>query len=362
MRAVAGRVGVTRHARSTTVGVLYPPRFHSDPAAYDAAVARLAADPRLTVLAEPYEDDAALRTRRSRPGYERAPGDDTPLTSAQLAVFERIDVALALDLPFDVDRVAPRLRWVQAAGAGIGQLRTAGLQRGGVRLTNASGAAAPEIAEFVLGRILQHRKRFDELAELQRAHEWRPRYGRSLVGATIGLVGVGSINSAVARLAHAFGMVVLASRRDVRAGRPEGVDELFAAADLHDMVARCDVVVAALPETDETVGCFDAACFAAMPPGSFFCNVGRGSAVVDSALREALVSGHLGGAALDVFGQEPLDPDDPYWSTPRLQISAHCSSVPAASIAAVHSLFDDNLGRFLSDAPLVNEVDLSRGY
>jgi phosphoglycerate dehydrogenase-like enzyme len=175
-------------------------------------------------------------------------------------------------------------------------------------------------------------------------------------------VGLGSINSALARLAHAVGMVVLATRRDPAGGRPTDVDELLAREDLLELAARSDVVVAALPETDETLGLFDDTFFAAMRPGSLFCTVGRGSAVVDGDLHRALRSGHLGGAALDVFAQEPLGPDDPYWSIPRVQVSAHCSSVPAASIAAVHAVFATNLRRFLAGEPLTNEVDLSRGY
>lgn len=351
-------------AEPLRVGVLYPPGHHDRPEDFETEISRLRAmEPvggrRLEVIVEPYEDTPSLRTRRSTPGFSRAAGDVTPVTDAQRAAFRRIEVALVLDLPFDTPVIAPNLRWVQSVATGIGQLLSAGLREGGVRLTNAAGTAAPEIAEFVIARLLEHCKRLPEIRAVQRRREWRPLYGRSLNGATIGLVGLGAINSSVAVLGAAFGMRVLACRRSLLPH--PAVDEVFLPAQLPEMVSECDFIVAALPETPETVGIFDERFFASVAPGAWFCNVGRGSAVVDEALRSAIASGHLSGAALDVFREEPLPPEDPYW-TDGVDVSAHCSSAPSVAIRRAHELFRDNLRRYLADEFLRNEVDLDRRY
>src|SRR5690606_31873090 len=128
-------------------------------------------------------------------------------------------------------------------GTGIGQLATAGLQGNGIRLTNAAGTSAPEIAEFVLARVFEHHKRLPEIADAQRSADWRPHYGRGLSGTTIGLVGLGGINSAVASLARTLGMRVLASRRSHDVPHPD-VDVLHHPDRLAEMASECDVVVA----------------------------------------------------------------------------------------------------------------------
>lgn len=345
------------------VGVLYPDTvFHRDDADFRRQIERIQqVDPRVEVLVAPYLESSELRTRRSMPAFVRGEHDETPLDDEQRRLFERVEVALALDLPFDTPSLAPNLAWVQSVGAGIGQLVSAGLGRAPIRLTNSAGAAAPEIAEFVIARILEHRKRLPEIRAAQDQREWRPIFGRSLAGSTIGLVGLGAINSEVARLARALGLRVVACRRS-RTETPPDVDVLFTTDQMAAMVAECDVVVSALPETPETVGLFDRDLFAAMAPGAFFCNVGRGSAVVDEDLRDALRSGHLGGAALDVFNAEPLPADDPWWSCPGVEVSAHCSSIPPNSIGRLHEIFRDNLRRYLDGEPLRNEVDLARSY
>lgn len=347
---------MTIPAPGCTVGVLFPERFHPDHASYELALDRLRDEhPDVQVLVAPYEDRAERRTRRGRPGYVRAADDVDELDAAQLEAFARMDVALALDLPYDVAALAPRLRWVQAVGAGTGQLLSAGVPSSTIRLTNAAGTSAPEIAEFVLARALEHTTELRRLDELQAEQRWKPVYGRALRDQTIGLVGLGSINLAVARLASAFGMRVLGVRR--RLGRPPTyVDELHPIDRLVDVVAECDVVVSALPEAPGTVELFDADVFAAMRPGSLFCNVGRGSAVDEAALLAALSAGTPAAAALDVFADEPLPPGHPFWTHPAVRVSAHCSSVPARSIERVHELFRRNLARFLAGEPLENEV------
>ncbi len=349
---------------AVVVGLLYPPEWYGPRESFAAAIRELEElDARVEVIAEPYVEPHELRSARGKPDPERLRDQAPPLTDAQRAAFERVHVALAIDLPFDVASVAPNLSWVQSVGAGTGQLQSAGLADAGIRLTTAAGANAVGIAEFALGRVLQHWKRFPEIDEAQTRHHWEPRYGRELAGSTLGLLGLGAINSAVAARAAAFDLRVVATRRSATAGATAPhADVLYPAAELHAMLREADAVVAAVPETAETTGLMDAAAFAAMPRGAFFCNVGRGSLVDEPALIDALERGHLGGAALDVASVEPLPADHPLWDAPRLLLSPHSAAAPAALFANLHRLFAANLGRFLAGEPLENEVDPDRGY
>lgn len=342
-----------------TIGVLYPPAWAGPPAAFETLLASTrAVDPRLEVVVEPYEEGQHLRTLRGTPaGAAEARRLVVPPTDAQRAVLGRVHAVVAIDLPFDVATLAPHLSWVQGVGAGYGQLLSAGLADAGIRFTNAAGVNAVGIAEFVVGRLIQERKSFRALDAAQVTHEWTPVYGTELAGTTVGLIGLGAIQTAVARRLAAFDVRVLACRRSARPGdTAPDVAELFPVDDLGSMLGRCDTVVAAVPETPETIGLMDAAAFAAMRPGSFFVNVGRGSLCDEAALIAALASGHLRGAALDVTRVEPLPADDPLWDAPNLYLSFHCSSAPSALFENLHRLWNANIRRWLDGEPLTNEV------
>jgi phosphoglycerate dehydrogenase-like enzyme len=346
------------------VGIFYPTDWYGDPEGFKAEVAALEAlDPAIRVVVEGYDEPHALRSARGKPHDESLRAEAPSLTDAQRAAFGRVEVAIAIDLPFAVDTVAPNLRWVQAVGAGTGQLQSAGLAAAGIRLTTSAGSNAVAIAEFALGRLIQDAKRFREIEALQVEHRWDPLYGTQLAGSTLGLIGLGAINSAVARRAAAMDLRVLATRRSATPGSTApDVDQLYPTSDLHSMLAECDAVIAAVPETPETVGLVDRAAIAAMKPGAFFCNVGRGSLVDEAALVDALVAGTLRAAALDVASEEPLPADNPLWDAPNLLLSYHCASSPGALFANLHGLVRDNLRRYLDGEPLRNEVDLGRGY
>jgi phosphoglycerate dehydrogenase-like enzyme len=341
------------------LAVLYPRVWFADQAAFDASLdAVRAVDPRVEVLVVPYEEGQHLRTLRGSPqGVATARAEAPSLTEEQREMFARVHGVLALDLPFDVGAVAPGLAWVQGIGAGYAQLESAGLAEAGIRLTNASGVNSVAIAEFVVGRILEERKGFRELHALQQEHRWEPVYAPELADTTVGLVGLGAINAAVARRLQAFDVRVLACRRTARPGdTAPDVDELFPAAQLHDMLGRCDTVVAAVPESPDTIGLMDAAAFAAMAPGSFFVNVGRGTLVDEPALIDALCRGHLRGAALDVASLEPLPADHPLWDAPNLYLSYHCSADPVALFPNLHRLWLENVRRFVAGEPLLQQV------
>ena len=336
------------------VGVLYPGEWNAD---FDQHMGELAAvDPRVEIVVEPYEEPSELRCGRGVPPYDGLRHLTPPLSAAQRAALARIECCVALDLPFEVAAVAPRLRWVHALGAGVAQLESAGLREAGIRLTNTSGANATSIAEFVLARILGEFKQVRRLDTTQQRKQWLPVYGEAIAQKTVGLIGFGPINQAVARRARAFDLEVIVLRRS--AARTELADEVVGPDGLHDMLGRCDVVVAAVPESPETHELFDSAAFAAMREGSMFVNVGRGSLVHEPALVAALHSGKLRAAAIDVTAVEPLPGDSPVWDAPNIYISAHCSTDPNGFFEWVHRVFADNVARYLAGEPLVNEIRL----
>ncbi|MEU0938571.1 D-2-hydroxyacid dehydrogenase [Embleya sp. NPDC005971] len=352
-------------AAPIVVGIMYPAGWDIRPAhvlAADLDAVR-ALDPRLEIVDCRYVEPEGLRTARGRPGAADRPElrDLAPvLTAEQRDLLARAEIVLVADLPFDVADLAPRLRWVQSCAAGNGQLLSAGLPSERIRLTTAAGVNGAPIAEFVFARLLAFVKRHRDLDALQRARRWQPTFGGSIQGGTLGLIGVGGIGSQLARRAKAFGMTVHATRRRVQVPA-EHVDRLFHPDDLHEMLAGCDAVVSAAPETADTVGTMDAAAFAAMREGAFYCNVGRGSFVVEPDLIAALRAGRPGGAALDVVATEPLPADDPLWDAPNLYLSAHCSSAALEHFTEVFRLFRDNLARYLAGEELRNRVDAQAG-
>lgn len=330
-----------------TVVVAFP--WNAD----DAMLAPLRAEfPDLEIVAQPYVGQFG----------QHVPGESLEPSAAELAVWARAGAAMALDVPKGIGELAPGLGWVQAIGAGIDHLTHSGLPDGCV-ITNAAGVAAAPIAEFAIGRLLAVWKRFGEIDEAQRAHEWKAKFGRSVEGLTLGIIGLGAIGTAVAVRARAFEMHTIGTRRSYQEGHEHpAVDELRGTGDLHEVLARCDGVVVSAPGTQETENLFDAAAFAAMKPGAVFCNVGRGSLVDEPALIAALTSGHLGAAILDVTRQEPLPADDPLWDAPNIFISPHCSTAQDRYNEKLLALFADNLGRYLRGEELRNVVDRHAGY
>jgi phosphoglycerate dehydrogenase-like enzyme len=348
---------------SIVVGVLYPQEWYLSDDGFAAELSAIeAVDPAIEVVSVAYADSQEIRTARSAGAVAGVDYEAQEISPTNRARLGRLHVALAIDLPPDITGLAPDLRWVQAVGSGTGQLQACGLDGAGVTLTSNGGSNAVGIAEFALGRLIEARKRFRAIDRRAEEHRWDAVFGEQLSGQTIGLLGYGSINRAVAARAAAFDMTVLALRRTPGCPREPPVERFYRPAELHEMLGRCSAVIAAVPETPEAEAMMDAAAFAAMPPGAFFANVGRGVLVDEAALVAALESGQVGAAAIDVARVEPLPPDDPLWDAPNLRISAHCSSVPTALLPNVHRLFRENLRRFLDGERLEATVSASRGY
>jgi phosphoglycerate dehydrogenase-like enzyme len=319
-----------------------------------------AVDPRIEVVGLPVDPNVdSLAIPPDQP-HDEPPHWAVGQAAERGKSLERAEVLIQLHTPKNLMSLAPRLRWLQGIGAGVDQFAAAGVTRDRVVVTNASGLGAVSMSEFVIGRLLQIWKRFPEAEEFQRRHEYVRTYGRTFAGSTIGIVGLGSIGEAVAARARAMGVHVLGLRRS--AGQPGAeagsAHEQFAPPQLHEMLARCDAVVVAAPATPETHHLIDGAAFAAMKPGTVLVNVARGSLVDEEAILDALASGQLSAAALDVFEEEPLPANDPLWDTPGVYVSAHSSVSVDRYLDDVFDLFEDNLRRYVAGETLRNVVDM----
>lgn len=256
------------------------------------------------------------------------------------------------------------LRWVQAFGAGVEDcLASPFIGERGILLTNVQRVLAPAMAEHVMALALSLARQLPAYRDHQRDGLWRRAGGPevTLQGRTMLVVGLGGVGTEVAERAHAFGMTVTAIRNSDRPGPPT-VSRVGQSAALHDFLREADVVVNTLPLTDETRHMFDARAFAAMKPGAWFINVGRGATVVTADLTQALEAGHVGAAALDVTDPEPLPSDHPLWRMPNVIITPHVAPNSEVNIDSRWALFRENLRRYVAGEPMLSVVDTSRGY
>ncbi|MDQ3514953.1 MAG: D-2-hydroxyacid dehydrogenase [Chloroflexota bacterium] len=246
--------------------------------------------------------------------------------------------------------LAPRLRWVQATSAGVGQyVQRLGLADSDLLVTTASGVHAQPLTEFVFAALLFHTKRVAHMQAEQRAHHWERFCALELDGRTMAIIGPGRIGRKVGQVARCFGMTVWAMARTHDPDRAVvlGVDRLFARADLHTMLAGADCVVLCAPHTPETDGLLDRAAIAALKPGVVLVNIARGAVVDEDALVEALRDGTIGFAALDVFRTEPLPGDSPLWDLPNVLVAPHSASTVDTENTKLTDRFLQNLGHYL---------------
>lgn len=274
----------------------------------------------------------------------------------------------------------PSLRWIQIHFAGIDHVEQHPLLGTNVMITTLSGAAVPQMAEFAMMALLglghrlpgimaeRAKKRWTE----DRFERFRPR---ELRGSTVGLIGYGSIAREIARLSHAFGATVLATKRDLMhleddgyclegLGDPhaERVHRLYPPQAVVSMVPLCDFVVVTVPLTADTRGSIGKRVLAAMKPSAYLIDISRGGVVDHGALVEALNEKRIAGAALDVYPVEPPPENSPLWEMPNVILSPHVAGASADYYARAADLFGENLRRYLDGQPLLNRYDPKRGY
>jgi phosphoglycerate dehydrogenase-like enzyme len=247
---------------------------------------------------------------------------------------------------------APKLEWVQTTSSGVGQLvHRLGLASSNLRVSTASGVHAEPLAEFVMLVLLSHMKQLSRLQADQKAHRWERYCGDELPGKEMAIVGPGRIGKRVAEVAHAFGMTVTAMgrRNDPERARELGVDRMYSREDLHEMLSCADCVVLCCPHTPETENLIDAGAFSAMKDGVVFVNISRGPVVVEEALYNALTSGKIGFAGLDVFRTEPLPAESPFWDLPNVLVSPHSASTAYSENGKITDIFCHNLECYLGN-------------
>ena len=261
----------------------------------------------------------------------------------------------------DLVRERPSVQWIHLISAGADRLLELDLPFERLRISKSSGVHTATISEYVLGAALYFTNGFDDYSAQQRRREWR-REGRSggLEGATLGIVGLGAIGTAVARRAKAFGMRVIGSKRSPSA--VEGVDRVLGPDGIVELMATSDVVAVILPLTPHTRGLVDRDAIAAMKPGAVFVNVGRGHVVDESALIDALRSGRLRGAVLDVFDEEPLPPSSPLWDLDDVLITPHVAGETSSYMRKCVEIFATNWRSLTTGGSLRTPVERGRGY
>ncbi|MBM3810863.1 MAG: D-2-hydroxyacid dehydrogenase [Acidimicrobiia bacterium] len=270
---------------------------------------------------------------------------------------------VSLDLFRDVFLQTKKLRWIHSLSAGVENTLFPELIESPVPLTNASGVFSRSLAEFVIAGALYFDKKIQQMQQNQKQGRWVNMDVDELHGKTMGIVSYGSIGRACAKLARAFGMKVLATRR-----RPELcdgdelVDKAYAPSQVAEMMAASDFVVICSPLTPSTRGLIGPAELAAMKPSAILMNVGRGPVVVEDALIAVLREGKIRGAALDVFDKEPLPEGHPFYSMENVLLSPHSADHTPGWTEASMQFFIENFGRFHRGQPLLNIVNKREGY
>lgn len=254
---------------------------------------------------------------------------------------------------------APKLRWVQSIFAGVEKLSP--FIPDDVVLTNGSGVHGPKAAEYGICALLMLNSQVPQLMASQRKRKWEPRFTPVIAGKKVVIVGTGKLGLALAEQAHHFKMKVIGVSRSGKA--VAGFDMVLPISQLESVLPQADFLVSTLPNTPEARHRLSAQQFALMPRGAGFLSIGRGQAIDEKAMAEALRSGQLGGAVLDVFEIEPLPETSPLWEMDNVVISGHCAIDDLdAYLARAIDIFKANLHRHIAGEPLENVVDTRLGY
>lgn len=250
------------------------------------------------------------------------------------------------------------LKWIHTSSIGVDVLLTEEIVGGNIVVSNSRGVCERPIAEWILGVLLMFTKDLRRTVELQIARTWLHRETEPILGRKVLIVGPGPVGRETALLLRGAGMEVTIVGRSAR--RDDQLGDIHAFAELDRLVGAADDVVLTLPLTEETRGLFNAERLARMRPGARLINVGRGAVVVEADLLAAIDSGRLGGAALDVFEQEPLAPDHAFWSRGNILVSPHASGDLVGWRGRVAERFAANLHLWKAGEQLNDVVDLSR--
>jgi len=272
----------------------------------------------------------------------------------------RTEVLMAYGVPPGLLPAMPKLRWAQAMMAGVEAWIALPDLPDKLLLTCARGTHKESMPENIIGALLYAAKPYAAAVENQKQKIWVQSPAQPLTGKTLGILGLGAIGQDVARVAAALGLRVVGTRR-----RPQAVAdvaEVFPAERTPEVLAQSDFVLLLLPATRETDNFINASRLGMMKPGAWLLNFGRGHLIKDDDLIAAVKARKIAGAILDVFRQEPLPADHPFWTTEGIIVLPHIGGPHPQRDQIVARLFVDNLGRYLNGKPLKEIVDRAAGY
>lgn len=322
-----------------------------------------------TIFVLTEENNPQLRLLSRLPKNIRVVTGKTAADAAPIA--PEIDAVLAWsgsiggakgDIPQMLE-LAPNLKWIHTRWAGMDSMLFPGLIESPVIVTNAKGVFAESLAEFVLAAILFFAKDFPRMRRNQKEGVWEPFDVEVISGKSVGIFGFGEIGRACGAKCAALGMNVLASRRNPEKAKNEPlVKKFYAPEQLKEMAAASDYFVVTAPLTPETRGVMNAEVFKALPEHAVFINIGRGAVVDEKALTAALQSKSIRGAALDVFIEEPLPKEHPFYSLENVLLSPHTADHTATWLDDTMNCFIENAIRFSKGESLKNIVDKKLGY
>lgn len=289
----------------------------------------------------------------------------TPEERAQ--AFTGADVLIATRITADEFGLARQVRWIHTTAVGLGGLLPRPLVESNVVVTNTRGVHSESIAEHAIALALGVRRRFAVAGAAQAERRWvqtelMTAQAPPLRETCLLVLGLGSIGSRIADLAAGLGMTVLGIRRRRDQPKPASVSDVGGPEHLREWLPRADIVVLAVPQTNDTRALLGDAEFRLMRPSAILINVARGGLVDEKALERAVLEGRIAGAGLDAFVREPLAPESPLWSLPNVLITPHSASFRGDYWEPVMDLFRENLERFRKDEPLLNVVDKVHRY
>jgi D-2-hydroxyacid dehydrogenase (NADP+) len=280
-----------------------------------------------------------------------------------------VDVMFNLSLRPDQFKAAHKLKWLHCPAAAVHQFLFPEFVNSDVILTNGRDVHGPVVAEHVMAMIFIMAKNFHLCARYQQKSEWGQEpvweakpHPRLIAGATLGLIGLGSIGRPVAKHASALGMKVIAVRGNPEKGSADGVTQVFGPSQLDQLLGQADYVVLAAPVLASTEHLMGAKQLAQMKADACLINVGRGQLIDEAALAQTLREKKIGGAALDVFEKEPLPSDSPFWNMENVFISPHTGGLAERLWEREYDLFAENIRRYLKQQPLLALVDKQEGY
>ena len=285
----------------------------------------------------------------------------------QQQALNRAEIVVGLAREFEIDLLAEAegVEWIQTLTAGVDEIINSSgaekLEERGVKITSMSGIHGDFIAEHTFGFLIGFSRRFHEYRDQQRENTWERLEMDRLSGRKLLIIGLGAIGLEIARVARVFGMNVIGVKRDV-SEEIEEVDELYSPEKIERAAVECDYAVSVLPYTPETEKMLAEEFFSALPEEAYFINVGRGEVVDEKALLQALDEEKLAGAGLDVFAQEPLPEDSPFYERNNVIMTPHVAGIFPGYYERALKIFQENLDRYRRGEKLKNRVSYELGY